>query len=149
MVMIMILLLPMVGSGTKHLPGPASRRFSSDSGGYVGTPDPYGTFFRQMEMFRINFSAMSHSCLWIVKRWFHNHAPSKIHITLDSAQEGIDTGVQGTTLVNESGGGQMAPGTGSVGAHTHNVQYTLNRTHNHSISGQQTGNIQMSGFDSK
>ena len=42
----------------------------------------------------------------------------------------------------------MAEGTDSVGNHTHDIEYTLNRTHNHSISGQQ-GNILMSGFDSK
>ena len=65
------------------------------------------------------------------------------------ARDGIDTQNHGTTLAQGlSGGGQMAQGTGSVGAHTHSVTYTLNRTHNHSINGQQ-GDIQMSGFDSK
>ena len=29
----------------------------------------------------------------------------------------------------------MAEGTDSVGNHTHDIEYTLNRTHNHSISG--------------
>ena len=78
--------------------------------------------------------------------WDHNHAPSTRNSS--NAQQGIIGGVNGTSLVNESGGGQLTPGTGSVGNHTHVAQYSIERNHNHTISGQ-TGSIQLSGFDSK
>ena len=78
--------------------------------------------------------------------WDHNHTPKTRNSS--NAQQGIIGGVNGTSLVNESGGGQLTPGTGSVGNHTHVAQYSIERTHNHTISGQ-TGSIQLSGFDSK
>ena len=78
--------------------------------------------------------------------WDHNHDPRTHDSTF--SQQGIIGGVNGTSLVNESGGGQLTPGTGSVGNHTHVAQYSIERTHNHTISGQ-TGSIQLSGFDSK
>ena len=131
------------GSGTKHLPGP-------DEGHSSGPVDsvgqrPYGSYF--MPNGAVDPNATVHPFKEI-KRWFHTHEP-KIRNS-GFARDGIDTtGKYGTTLEQGlSGGGQMAQGTGSVGAHTHDVTYTLSRTHNHSISGQQ-GDIQMSGFDSK
>ena len=133
------------GSGTKHLPGPAV--------GYQGSGDPaggapgfrqYGSFF--MPNGAVDSNASIHPFGYI-KRWYHNHPTTNTNNS-GFARDGIDTQNHGTTLVQGGGAGQMAQGTGSVGAHTHDVEYTLDRTHNHSISSQQ-GNIQMSGFGSK
>ena len=119
--------------------------------GYQGQGDPagvarqYGSFFMPNGAVDPNASINPFGS---IKRWFHNHPTTNTDFS-GFARDGIDTQNHGTTLVNGlSGGGQMAQGTGSVGNHTHDVEYTLDRTHNHSISGQQ-GDIQMSGFDSK
>ncbi len=132
------------GSGTKHLPGPSvGYQGSGDPGS--GVQRPYGSFF--MPGGSVDSNASIHP-FGSIKRWFHNHPTTNTNNS-GFARDGIDTQNHGTTLVQGlSGGDQMAQGTGSVGAHTHSVTYTLNRTHNHSIGGQQ-GNIQMSGFDSK
>lgn len=130
-----------LNSGTKHLPG-ASVSYNG-TGDSVGQR-PYGSFFMPNGSVDPNASTDHFGS---IKRWFHYH-PTTNTYNSGFSRDGIDTN-QGTTLVNGlNGGGQMAEGTGSVGNHTHDVTYTLNRTHNHSISGQQ-GNIQMSGFDSK
>ena len=137
------------GSGTKHLPGPGVGYFPR-TGGDVGKPDPYGTFFSPVGNIQMGSTSAQQKAVdafGSIKRWFHKHPTTHTHNS-GYAQNGIDTN-QGTTLDQGlNGGGQMAEGTDSVGAHTHDVEYTLNRTHNHSISGQQ-GNILMSGFDSK
>ncbi len=128
------------GAGAKHLPGGASRRTSSDSSSYDW---PYGSYFDRNGYAKS--SAMAHSFQGLYT-WDHNHTPKSRNSS--NSQQGIIGGVNGTSLVNESGGGQLTPGTGSVGNHTHVAQYSIERTHNHTISGQ-TGSIQLSGFDSK
>lgn len=121
----------------RHLPGKGSRHGESVS----GVQSPYGTYYdnsgvpqRTVESFQYNTN------------WNHSHSASS-H-TSANASQGIIGGVDGTTLVNKSGGGQIAAGTGSIGNHTHDVTYSVSRDHSHTITGQ-TGSITTSGLDAK
>ena len=99
----------------------------------------YGSYFDRNGYAKS--SAMAHS-FQALYTWDHNHTPKSRNSS--NSQQGIIGGVNGTSLVNESGGGQLTPGTGSVGNHTRCTIFDR-KNHNHTISGQ-TGSIQLSGL---
>jgi microcystin-dependent protein len=119
----------------RHLPG--KRRTHGER--VNGVQKPYGTYYddngrpdKTVESFQ-GFET-----------WQHSH--SSISHTSSNSSQGIIGGVDGTSLINKSGGGQIAPGTNSQGDHVHQVTYSISRNHSHTVSGQ-TGNITLTGLN--
>lgn len=120
----------------RHMPG----KRGGNGGRVDGVQNPYGTYYdtqgraqRTIESFQYNTP------------WYHNHGVTT-HSS-GNASQGIIGGVDNTTLIDKSGGGQLAQGTGSVGNHTHDATYSINRDHTHIVTGQ-SGSIVTSGLDS-
>jgi microcystin-dependent protein len=122
----------------RHMPGKAG-----GNGGQSreGVQNRYGTYYNadtgQAQRTVESFQYLS--------AWDHNHGQTT-H-TSSSASQGIIGGVDGTTLIDKSGSGQLASGTGTVGNHTHDATYSINRTHTHTVTGQ-SGSIVTTGLDS-